>query len=265
MALVDWLDGFEHRPRPDAGPMGGEPSKMVLHTTEGNLASAIGALDGRNVWPHFLLDYPTRTKIQAVSLNRAGKSLANKAGGVETNKAGAIQVEIVGFAAHTHEMGDDEVDWYAQSLAPAYFACGIDSTITVPFYGQDAGFTLATPSAPQRMGFAEWSAFNGTCGHQHVPENDHWDPGKFRIDRFLATLRGGGTTPPTTDKEAKPMFFVVTEGKHEGRRLCDSGSRVFHIDGKRAASLKAQGVPGIDITSKEYLGITTWVQRVRQA
>ena len=28
-----------------------------------------------------------------------------------------------------------------------------------------------------RMGNQEWDQFGGVCGHQHVPENTHWDPG----------------------------------------------------------------------------------------
>ncbi len=37
------------------------------------------------------------------------------------------------------------------------------------------------------------------CGHQHVPENDHWDPGNFNIQRAVEhakAILGGGVTPP---------------------------------------------------------------------
>jgi hypothetical protein len=37
----------------------------------------------------------------------------------------------------------------------------------------------------------EWNAFNGWCGHQHVPENSHWDPGKLNIDHLTRITRPG--------------------------------------------------------------------------
>jgi hypothetical protein len=41
-----------------------------------------------------------------------------------------------------------------------------------------------------RFTFAQWRNFYGVCGHQHVPENDHGDPGDIDIDRVLARARG---------------------------------------------------------------------------
>jgi hypothetical protein len=37
----------------------------------------------------------------------------------------------------------------------------------------------------------EWNNFDGWCGHQHVPENEHWDPGKLDIGRLLRIKRPG--------------------------------------------------------------------------
>ena len=37
----------------------------------------------------------------------------------------------------------------------------------------------------------EWNDFDGWCGHQHVPENEHWDPGKLDIGRLLRITRPG--------------------------------------------------------------------------
>ena len=39
-----------------------------------------------------------------------------------------------------------------------------------------------------RMTDDEWNAFDGWCGHQHVPENTHWDPGKLDIDSMFAPM-----------------------------------------------------------------------------
>ena len=35
-----------------------------------------------------------------------------------------------------------------------------------------------------RMSAAEFTAFTGICGHQHVNDNDHWDPGALDIPRL---------------------------------------------------------------------------------
>ena len=34
----------------------------------------------------------------------------------------------------------------------------------------------------------EWDQFGGVCGHQHVPENTHWDPGAIDWDTLLPVL-----------------------------------------------------------------------------
>jgi hypothetical protein len=31
----------------------------------------------------------------------------------------------------------------------------------------------------------EWKMFSGWCGHQHVPNNDHTDPGAIDIDSLM--------------------------------------------------------------------------------
>jgi hypothetical protein len=35
-----------------------------------------------------------------------------------------------------------------------------------------------------------WEQFNGVCGHQHVPENKHWDPGAIAWARLIGTEMG---------------------------------------------------------------------------
>jgi hypothetical protein len=39
---------------------------------------------------------------------------------------------------------------------------------------------------PVRMTPQQFARYEGVCGHQHVPENDHGDPGLFPIGRYLA-------------------------------------------------------------------------------
>lgn len=35
------------------------------------------------------------------------------------------------------------------------------------------------------MSQVEWLSYKGHCGHQHVPEQAHWDPGEFKIELVL--------------------------------------------------------------------------------
>jgi hypothetical protein len=48
---------------------------------------------------------------------------------------------------------------------------------------------------------AQWTSFRGVCGHSHVPENDHGDPGDFPISTVLAMAAG-------THQPEEPMTTV---------------------------------------------------------
>jgi hypothetical protein len=218
---VIWADGWPVDRKGDAGEMiPGARLCLVLHTTEGSWESAYAALDRNNNWPHLMAEpWPGGRKVQAVPFDRAGKSLANAPGGVETNRYGTIQIELIGFAADTHEWSNEQVDYLAALLKPIIDGLGIRH-VGQTFYGEDAGFTLATANAPQRMSPDEWLAWDGIAGHQHVPENDHWDPGKFRIDRFLAGLTG---TPSSTG--GNTVYHMVIDGPAAGN------PRTFKVDG----------------------------------
>jgi hypothetical protein len=67
-------------------------------------------------------------------------------------------------------------------------------------YGADSRRPGVTPAAygasPARMTGAQWTAFKGICGHSHVPENVHGDPGALPFTKLLAMAT---TTPQETD------------------------------------------------------------------
>jgi len=211
--MMDWADGWPVDQKPDSGGMSGGPNKLVIHTTEGGWEGAYTVLDRNNNWPHLMCEpWPGGRKVQAVPFSHAAKSLMNKPGGVETNRDGAIQVELIGFAANTQDWSDADVDYLGALFRPIVQGLGIG--LHAPeFFGQDAGFIVASASAPQRMAFGVWDAFDGICGHQHVPENDHWDPGKFRIDRFLAALNPAAPTPPPLRGSSMPARIETPDGQ----------------------------------------------------
>lgn len=201
--------GAQWRPQPGiaAGSYTGGPRKLVLHTTEGwSIESAEAAYRAKGVGPHFTVDFVTRRWVQHIDTTSSASAVRNDPGGVETNRDGAIQIEIVGFAAYTQDITDDDLAYLGEIVATICAAEGIDRHRHPTFVGLEAG-TIATPTAPQRMAPADWDAFDGVCGHQHVPENDHWDPGRFPYERMLALI-----DPQET------MFMYLTEAEeHEVR------------------------------------------------
>jgi hypothetical protein len=190
-----WLPGYEHDPEPGAGldRSPGAP-KVVIHTTEsgpGSLARVRGTWRGQSNWgrglPHFIAEGDRY--VQLLPLDVGAYTLENKPGGADTNRCGpAIQVEIVGFARDGFT--DVEYDALGRWLAELVKAgVPLDLGQHPRFYGEDAGFTLASYDARQRMGHDEYHDFAGFCGHQHVPENAHWDPGHLDGDRVERIAR----------------------------------------------------------------------------
>ncbi|HEY6222818.1 MAG TPA: hypothetical protein VIW26_03470, partial [Gemmatimonadales bacterium] len=66
-----------------------------------------------------------------------------------------------------------------------------------------------------RFTAAAWLAFDGWCGHQHVPNNDHGDPGAIDIARLLAIA---APTPP-----AGSTIHCTLNGRPVVRRIIPIG------------------------------------------
>lgn len=177
--MILWHPTAQHDILPDAGSFLGGPYRGVLHTTEGDsYAGALGAYRATGNGPHF-------TKwlgglAQHVALDRAATALKHPAGTVETNRLSAIQIEVVGHAATSPS-------WSAQLVAELrdLMIWIEDQTGIAPVapaflpYPQSAGNTSV------RFPAAAWARFGGWCGHEHVPFNDHGDPGALPIGALL--------------------------------------------------------------------------------
>jgi hypothetical protein len=111
-------------------------------------------------------------------------------------------------------------------------------------YGKDPrrpGITPASYGAsPARMSFAQWQNFTGWCGHQHVPENDHGDPGSMDFARVIA-LAKGGTTPTQED----PVALTDDDIKKIGRQVVTG-----------ANGMKNPDDPAVDWALSSYVGLT---------
>lgn len=197
----------------------------VAHTTEGR---TVPTYDGGAQAPTVtgLPDFKAK-KIrwyQHYDVDESARALANKLGGVETNTANVFQIELVGTCddkyAKTWGGKTAGVDYIYWPDAPewalaevAWLVRWLHDNHGVPLtcvkdwlaYGKDSrrpGITPASYGAsPARMSMAAWRTFRGWCGHQHVPENDHGDPGSMDFARVIALAKGNAkpTTPPKED------------------------------------------------------------------
>lgn len=199
--MTGWLTGFDRIDGNGSGSWTGntDAPKIVLHTTEGDsIDGAVAAFRAHNSWPHMTVDPRRRLRVQHVSLDEAARALRNTATPGQTNRDGrTYQIEIVGHAATIDQMSHDDLAWLGGSvIAPLAKATGTPLVTSVQFYGPDCGWTLATETARQRLSPAAWDAYRGILGHQHVPENAHWDPGHINIARILAGALEATITHP---------------------------------------------------------------------
>lgn len=180
-------------PGESAGAMVINAPKITHHLTVGtSIDGAIAAFRQHRGWPHFTVDWVgERLKIvQHLPLNKAARALQNP--GSETNRADTIQIEHVGFphASGKHAppaafKSKGVPNWpMARWEATAELCRWIERNTgcpraSIPGIRWDADH-------PPRLGGSAYREGRGHHGHQHVPGNDHFDPGgQFRIDLIL--------------------------------------------------------------------------------
>ncbi|MFJ3283649.1 hypothetical protein ACIPMW_00035 [Streptomyces sp. NPDC086669] len=198
-----------------------ESNVIVWHTTEG---TSLPSYDGGASAPNFTAkpDFTAKRLVwyQHFDFDVSSRALVNKAGGVQTNTLNVVQVEIVGTcdpATHTrwarsgyqHLYTPELPDWAIRDLAAfakwAHDQHGVPLTSAVTFKAYPSSYG----GNGVRMSNSKWQSFTGHCGHQHVPENDHGDPGDFPIMAILARAKGTSAAPskpatnPTPETDMK--------------------------------------------------------------
>lgn len=161
---------------------------------------------------------------QHYDVDESARALANKLGGVQTNTNNVFQIELVGTCDDSKltswsgkRAGTDYLHWPTSpdwALAEvAWLVRWLHDNHGVPMtcvkdwlaYGKDSRRPGVTPASyganPARMTFAQWNAFKGWCGHQHVPENDHGDPGSLDFARIIALAAGSGGPAPSNEED----------------------------------------------------------------
>jgi hypothetical protein len=97
--------------------------------------------------------------------------------------ADVYQIEVVGFATAIPGYSDQWHRNLANRLKTLSATLGIPLEFPCEFIPYPASYG---ERAAQRLSFDEWNHIRGWIGHQHVPENDHGDPGD--ISRTIAFI-----------------------------------------------------------------------------
>lgn len=187
----------------------------VVHTTEGTTLPTYG--DGASA-PTFTLVPSLASKSVAVfqhfDVDRSARALVNKAGGVQTNTLNCVQVELVGTCdpktsakwtaeGRAHIFWPEAPDWALLEFARLVrwlsdeHGVKLASTVTWKAYPGSYGSGNGV-----RLSGSQWLNYYGWLGHQHVPENDHGDPGDFPMAKVLsmAKTKAWETKPPVEPK-----------------------------------------------------------------
>lgn len=237
---------------------------VVLHTTEG--ASWPG-YSGGAVAPNYtaMPNFKKRTLDWRAHFpdEKSSRALQNQAGGVETNTLNAVQVELVGTCDPKHKtswpgVGKAGVNYLFWPDAPDWALEGLADFLRDMH--ERHGLQLKAPtflpypssfgSSKVRFSFTQWRGFAGICGHQHVPENSHGDPGSIDIKRVISLAKPAVAkkadvqTPVRIDElsgrfDRKPSLLraaVERSAKHADIILCTEVT-----DPARAAALGMVG------------------------
>ncbi|MFF3376961.1 peptidoglycan-binding protein [Streptomyces sp. NPDC002680] len=222
----------------------GDPMQVnvvVLHTTEGR---SLPTYSGGSIAPN-LTAVPDLTAkklkwYQHFDIETSSRALANKRGGVETNTLNVTQVELVGTcdpkthkkwttAGQAHIYWPEAPDWALKSVA-----------LFLAWMHEEHGVALAGPklwpdyptsyadAGGQRLSFTEWKAFKGVCGHMHVPENDHGDPGGIDFSAIVKYAKA----ELDVDDEDTPTPTVpkpVVVPAYPGRKYFKEGAVNDHV------------------------------------
>lgn len=163
------------------------PYRLVIHTTE---IGELGTIPLTHINPPQLwADLNKNIYLQGISLDKAGYSLKHPSDTIDTNGLFCVQVTIIGFANDIQHYSDE---WYKKLalnvVKPICDAVGIDYQVYKEFKGE-GDVLLASTTSVNRMSTDEWANFNGVCGHQHVPNNAHLDPGKLEYQKVIDLIK----------------------------------------------------------------------------
>ncbi|MDX2549142.1 peptidoglycan-binding protein [Streptomyces sp. WI04-05B] len=216
---------------------------LVLHTTEGR---TLPTYSGGSMAPN-LTAVPDLTAkklkwYQHFDIETSSRALANQRGGVETNTLNVTQVELVGTcdprthkkwtaAGDAHIYWPDAPDWALRSVAR--FLAWMHEEHGVPLAGPKSWPAYPTSygdGGGQRMSFTDWKAFKGVCGHMHVPENDHGDPGAIDFSTLVKYAKAELDVDDSADEHTPPQSTPKPRvPAYPGRKYFKEGAVNPHV------------------------------------
>lgn len=185
--------------------------KLVLHSTEGTSWPSYD-----NTAPHFTINPRTGDVRQHYPLSYPAKALYQP-DSPSTNKGRAAQIEIIGTCDPSRKGNSNWAGWYLPDFAPADFKglpdllawiaaqTGLSLSRSVDFRAYPSSYGAPTG----RLSSSAWKAYNEVCGHQHVPSNNHGDPGNIDIDGLLALARGEDDDMPLSQDDINKIAKAV--------------------------------------------------------
>lgn len=203
MTTLEWLPAAVRDSHPRSFPWAERTDpKGCLHSTEG---STWPTYDGWTIMPHAtIMPHPNlRVEVrQHLPFSQASFALRHTRA-QPTNGDYVFQFELIGTCDPAGPRGayywpgaDDAVllDLWRKVIKP------LGDAYLIPFRAGRAFLRYPDRAGSNRMTDAEFDTYSGWHGHQHVPQNDHGDPGAFPWDRLTALAvadinKGDDVTP----------------------------------------------------------------------
>ncbi len=197
-AMQGWMPGIIHTPpqsREGLEWVDWAAWKMVWHTTESGYRRNDGGranYHGHQSYPHFEISEAAIEQYLPITVGAYALAEASETHGIG-NAAHAVQAEIVWQAENAANMSEKLLRNIARVLT---------------FVRQQTGLVPHLPrngfAGPERRNWfpskEDWYAFEGACGHQHVPGNtDRWDPGHIPAERIVALSNADFGRPMAND------------------------------------------------------------------
>lgn len=205
------------------GMVGSRIDGVVLHTTEGvGWPSYAGGASAPNMTIHFDHEKKQVYYRQHFQANRSARALAGSVNGISTNRNHVFQIEIIGTSGwattrnryRTYTLAEKWYvpgypDWALQGIADVLKWLNVEWAVPL-----SSPYVFVSWANDSRMSNNQWLAFKGVTGHQHVPRNDHTDPGQINIERILELAKGKPNVvkPVVKPSPAKPISKPAVKG-----------------------------------------------------
>jgi hypothetical protein len=228
----------------------GAVERLVQHTTEGSGWSSYQGGAVAPTWTakprqsggRWVLDWR-----QHYPASMSARALRHPVGGVATNTLRCAQVELVGTCVR----GGPGVYWPDPPAELLEDVGGFLAWLHVEWGLELDAAPLWVPPSPwagdrQRFTVQQWKDFAGICGHEHVPGQDHRDPGAFPITRTLTFARAAlpppaptllGDLMPATADERAALIADITRSVAEAVTGIGARNPVLVDDGTGAREL----------------------------